>query len=103
MRNDPAKLTRLEQARLTTVREVHVRQQALDDLVRPVVERAMAEAGDDLAAAAALAQHWCEQRDDIRQALISLEVAKIIRDQVLHAPAVPTDGSGQNLNQPRHE
>lgn len=86
--DDPARRT---PSHIASLRQIQEQQRAIDALIQPLVEQAYAELGNDPDASFALIKERVGQHAGIQQAILDLEVARLLREHMIAAGWNPAD------------
>lgn len=76
---------------IASLRQIQEQQRAIDALIQPLVEQAYAEVGHDPDASFALISERVGQHAGIQQAILDLEVTRLLREHMIAAGWNPTD------------
>ena len=89
--DNPCKHTGRNTGHIASLRQIREQQRAIDALVQPLVEQAYAEVGNDPEASFALIKARVGQDAGIQQAILDLEVTRLLREHMIAAGWNPTD------------
>ena len=89
--NDDDNQTRRAPSHIASLRQIREQQRAIDALIQPLVEQAYAEVGNDPDASFALIKRRVGQHAGIQQAILDLEVTRLLREHMIAAGWNPAE------------
>lgn len=88
---------------IATLRQIHEQQRRIDALIQPLVEDAVADAGNDPEASFALIRQRVQEHVEVQQAILDLEVTRLLRERMIAAGWQPGDATEDPRESPDHD